>query len=165
MNGSIKVQSKVGQGSTFTVLLPLAQATVMDALPHEASEPHLAPRRRGRLLVIDDEEVVAMAIHRSLTRDHDVVYTSTAQEALALLRANEQFDVILCDLMMPEMTGMELYAELMATAPEQARRIIFVTGGAFTAQAREFLQHVPSVRIEKPFNVQQLRALVNERIR
>ncbi|MEO5770144.1 MAG: response regulator, partial [Polyangia bacterium] len=129
MNGSINVVSKVGQGSTFTVLLPLAQATVLEASPREASAPHLAPRRRGRLLVIDDEEVVAMAIRRSLTREHDVVYTSTAQEALALLRANEEFDVILCDLMMPEMTGMELYAELMASSPEQARRIIFVTGG------------------------------------
>jgi CheY-like chemotaxis protein len=132
--------------------------------PEGEAPPSAAARRRGRVLVIDDEEVVAMAIRRSLAREHDVVYAGTAQEALVRLGEPQEFDVILCDLMMPEMTGMDLHAHLLLSAPEQAQRIIFVTGGAFTARARAFLEAVPNLRIEKPFNVQQLRALVNERV-
>jgi CheY-like chemotaxis protein len=67
--------------------------------------------------------------------------------------------------MMPQMTGMELHAELARLAPEQAARIVFVTGGAFTAGARAFLDAVPNQRIEKPFETQQLRAVLNDRIR
>jgi CheY-like chemotaxis protein len=163
MGGEIRVRSAVGQGSTFTVVLPVAKAI---APAGRAAAPRLgAAVRRGRVLVIDDEPVIATAVQRSLSREHDVVFSTSAQDALGRLRAGEQYDVILCDLMMPEMTGMDLHAELLRSLPEIARRIIFVTGGAFTARAREFLETVPNLRIEKPFNVQQLRALVNERVK
>jgi CheY-like chemotaxis protein len=103
-------------------------------------------------------------LQRTLSKEHDVTYVGSAQDALTRLAAGEVFDVILCDLMMPEMTGMDLHARLLQLLPEQARRMIFVTGGAFTARAREFVESVPNLRIEKPFSVQQLRALVAERV-
>jgi CheY-like chemotaxis protein/two-component sensor histidine kinase len=163
MGGEIRVRSAVGQGSTFTVVLPVAKAITPAG---RVTAPRFgAAARRGRVLVIDDEPVIATAVQRSLSREHDVVFSTSAQEALAKLRAGEQYDVILCDLMMPEMTGMDLHAELLRSLPEVARRMIFVTGGAFTARAREFLEAVPNLRIEKPFNVQQLRSLVNERVK
>ena len=166
MNGQIRVHSKVDHGSTFTVLLPVANPGVVDARPPQTEgSGTIGANRRGRVLVIDDEEVVAMAISRALSREHEVVYSGTAQQALQLLRVPPPFDLILCDLMMPEMTGMDLYGELLKFAPEQAHRMIFVTGGAFTTRAREFLEEVPNLRIEKPFDVKQLRALVNERVR
>ena len=74
--------------------------------------------------------------------------------------AGERFDVILCDLMMPEMTGMDLYAELGKLAGDQADRLVFVTGGAFTPRAREFLERVPNARVEKPIDFQNLRLLL-----
>ncbi|HMI93714.1 MAG TPA: response regulator, partial [Polyangiales bacterium] len=70
------------------------------------------------------------------------------------------FDVILCDLMMPHMTGMELHAKLLRSHPEQAKRMVFMTAGAFTPRARAFLESVPNPRLEKPFDPQSLRALI-----
>ena len=67
--------------------------------------------------------------------------------------------------MMPQMTGMDLHADLQQSAPEQATRMVFLTGGAFTSEARSFLDGVPNQRIEKPFDTQQVRAIVNDRIR
>ena len=74
----------------------------------------------------------------------------------------EGFDLILCDLMMPDMTGMDLYAAIRAAAPEQASRMIFVTGGAFTPRAIEFLDTVTNLRLDKPFDLRNLRALVRD---
>lgn len=79
---------------------------------------------------------------------------------LAVVARGERFDVILCDLMMPRMTGMELHAQLAALAPRQAERMVLLTGGAFTAAASEFLPRVPNARVDKPFDLVSLRALV-----
>jgi len=76
------------------------------------------------------------------------------------VRAGERFDVILCDLMMPELTGMDLHAELEKLAPDQAARMVFVSGGAFTPRARDFLDRVPNARVEKPIDFQNLRVLL-----
>jgi CheY-like chemotaxis protein len=67
---------------------------------------------------------------------------------------------MLCDLMMPELTGMDLHAELLRIAPEQAQKMVFMTGGAFTTHAREFLEEVRNPRIDKPLDVDKVRALV-----
>jgi CheY-like chemotaxis protein len=77
----------------------------------------------------------------------------------------ERFDVILCDLMMPQMTGMDLHARLESQLPEQAAQMVFLSGGAFTARARAFLEEVPNQRLEKPFDARQLLLLVNDRVR
>ena len=79
-----------------------------------------------------------------------------------MLVAGERFDVILCDLMMPVMTGMDLAEELARILPEQASRVVFITGGAFTARAREFLERTPHHRLEKPLDMGRLHAVVDE---
>jgi CheY-like chemotaxis protein/two-component sensor histidine kinase len=161
--GSIEVRSEIGKGSAFRISLPVAAC----AAPEAAAPVELAPSspRRGRVLVIDDEPIVARVVERSLSTGHEVVVSSSAGEALKMLVAGEHFDVILCDLMMPQMTGMELHAELCRVAPEHAARMIFLTGGAFTPTARAFLDQTPNLRIEKPFDVRNLKALINDRIR
>ena len=163
LGGEISVESKVGVGTTFRVVLPAAR-------PDSGEQPRIAlavpdARRRGRVLVIDDEEMIGRTVRRNLSRDHDVVALTSAREALERLATGERFDVILCDLMMPEMTGMELHDELKRKNPELAQQMIFLSGGAFTPKARAFLDRVPNLRVEKPFDLQQIRALVNERIR
>jgi len=104
-------------------------------------EPTTGVIRCARVLVVDDEVMVANALARCL-RDYDVVVMVSAREALERVVNGERFDIILCDLMMPEMTGSVLYDEINRLAPDQAERMVFVTGGATTPQAQEFLATV-----------------------
>ena len=160
--GSIEVRSEVGQGTAFRISLPPARAEVLKEEPLLALD--IAARRRGRILVVDDEPMIAAAVQRTLSAEHDVVVLRSAGEALRRITAGERFDVILCDLMMPQMTGMDLHAALFRVAQEQAARMIFLTGGAFTARTQAFLDVTPNQRVEKPFNVRHLRALINDRV-
>ena len=156
--GEIQVESEVGKGSTFRVILPSARTDV----PADAARSSVRPRvgRGGRVLIVDDEPMVVLSVTRILSQEHEITARGSAQEALALLAAGQQFDVILCDLMMPDMCGMELHAEVERLAPSAAERMIFMTGGAFAPAARAFLDRVPNHRIEKPFDVQALRAVI-----
>ncbi|HLV21119.1 MAG TPA: response regulator [Polyangiaceae bacterium] len=115
------------------------------------------------MLVVDDEHIIGKVVSRALSREHDVTVLTSAGDALKLLAEGRRFDVILCDLLMPQMTGMQLHAELSRALPDQAARMIFLTGGAFGAQERAFLEGGAAV-LEKPFETRQLQSLVNARI-
>jgi signal transduction histidine kinase len=161
MGGSITVQSEIGKGTTFRVMLPSTQ----EELP-SAVEPTRAPEgRRARILVVDDEVAVGRAIRRLLSNEHDVEAVKSAREALEIIKTGKPYDVILCDLMMPEMSGMDLHAELFRNARDVADRMVFLTGGAFTGPAREFLDKVPNARFEKPLDGPNVRAMIRERLR
>jgi CheY-like chemotaxis protein len=160
LDGTIEFSTEVGKGTTFRVSFPLAAS----GAPSPEAPPAMAvqvSRRRGRVLVVDDEVMIAQVLRRVLSRHHDVRVVSSAQMAMELFVAGERFDVVLCDLMMPQITGMDLHALLVGLDRAQADRIIFMTGGAFTPAARAFVDRVPNHVIEKPFEVQALLALVN----
>jgi CheY-like chemotaxis protein len=162
LGGALTVESEVGTGTTFRVSLPIA----VPEAPEEAAPAVLAATvRRGRILVVDDEQLVVNGVKRILARVHDVVALVAAKDALALIAGGETFDLILCDLMMPDMTGMELHRELARIAPDQADRMIFMTGGAFTGEARQFLSETPKEHLEKPFDPSNLRAIVQRYLR
>jgi PAS domain S-box-containing protein len=160
LGGEISVKSELGKGSVFRVVLPSAagESPTGEALERE---PASRPARRARVLVIDDEPLVRKTIERSLLDQHDVVCAASATEAVARIEAGERFDLVLCDLMMPEMTGMAVEARLRETAPGMARRMAFLSGGAFTVEAADFLRTVgPHRTIEKPFLPDDLRRRV-----
>jgi CheY-like chemotaxis protein len=119
------------------------------------------PVRRARVLVVDDEQLITVAVHRALSLQHEVRSFDRAQAAFECVSQGERFDVILCDLMMPDMSGMELHAWVSRIAPDQAARMVFLTGGIFTTHARAFLSAVPNTHIEKPFDTHRLRLVVN----
>src|SRR5256885_3992483 len=158
LGGEIGVASVVGKGTTFRVTLPPATQTAScAAVPAAVAR---TPTPRSRVLVVDDDPRVGASVHRSLAREHDVQVLSSAHEALRRIQQGERFDVFLCDLMMPELTGMDLHAEVSRVAPDQGSRMIFITGGAFTPAARQFLDTISNPRLEKPFGLEELRAMV-----
>lgn len=119
--------------------------------------------RRPRVLCVDDEQMICNTLRRLLSPDCDVITTTSAVDALDKISHAGEFDVVFCDLMMPQVTGMDLYAELMKKAPHVVPRIIFLTGGAYTPRARAFLRETGCAYIEKPFESRQIRAVVAER--
>jgi len=155
--GEMSVQSEVGVGTVFRTLLPVATEKVADTI---TASPEVVAGGRGRILAVDDEEMVCTMIRRILHRDHDVTAVTDATEALDSLSGGERYDLILCDLMMPEMTGMEFYTRLQQAAPDQAGKIIFMTGGAFTEKTQAFLGQLAHEPIEKPFTPARLREQV-----
>jgi signal transduction histidine kinase len=161
LGGELGVDSELGRGTTFRVHLPVSARRPEPSIPART----IAPVRRGRILIVDDERLVANAFSRALRMEHDVVVRNRGREVLEMLEAGERFDAIVCDLMMPEMTGIQLYEAVTKLAPEQAKAMIFVSGGAFTSEARVFLDRVANPRLEKPFRLATLVALVNDRLR
>jgi CheY-like chemotaxis protein len=117
-------------------------------------------RDRQRILVIDDQPMLVKAIRRMLV-GHEVITASDAGSALELIRSGERFDVILCDLMLPHITGMALHDMIAETAPDQTEKMVFMTGGAFTSDAHEFFCRVPNPLVEKPFDRAALIAVIS----
>jgi CheY-like chemotaxis protein len=115
-----------------------------------------------RVLVVDDEPFICSAIQRLLRRDHAVTTATSAREALGLVSAGQWFDVILSDLMMPEMSGEELLSTLREVAPEQARRVVMMTGGAFTPRSEEFLSSLDRPHLTKPLTLEGLHAAIQK---
>jgi two-component system, cell cycle sensor histidine kinase and response regulator CckA len=155
MGGKIELESAPG-ATTFRVVLPPTQSASRTPTP---IRPLANDGRRGRLMLIDDEEVVLRSVARILT-PHEVICHRDAAAALALLQQDPRFDVILCDLMMPKMSGIEFYEALLHSRPALAERVIFLTGGATTPEAADFLATVSNPRVQKPFEVADVRALV-----
>ena len=154
LGGQIEFDSEVGRGTTFRIVLPPTGATPAAPTQHagRADRSHVA---RRTILVIDDEPFITTALRRLLD-DHEVSVLNEVPPALAAIRGGKRYDLILCDLMMPGMTGIDLYRELAHIAPEQAARVVVMTGGAFTPEARAFLDGTSVPRVEKPFELDVL---------
>lgn len=129
-----------------------------------SGEVRASAAARARILVVDDEPLIGTVIQRSLKAEHDVEVVPSARAALDRLEEGESYDILLSDLLMPGMSGMDLYRELGAHHPEMARRTVFLTGGAFTPAAREFIAREPVEWLEKPFELAHIRALVARKL-
>jgi signal transduction histidine kinase/CheY-like chemotaxis protein len=148
--GTITCESQLGRGALFRIRLPIT------AVP-----AHAAPTTvRKRILVVDDDDGVARALERILRSDYEVAVARGGQHALELIASTAPFDGFIVDIAMPEMDGPHLYERIRHTYPGLEKKIIFATGGAFTAASRAFLASVPNSRFEKPITREELRPLV-----
>ena len=156
LGGEMTVESAPGQGTTFTVHL----AAVEGAPATRAARADAKPAR-PRMLVIDDDAPIGVTLQRMLRGDVEVVPFTSGRKALDSVARGDVFDVVLCDIMMPDLTGMDFFDALKTTRPELLPRVVFMTGGAFTERAREFLdaENAPPC-IEKPLEKAAVREIV-----
>lgn len=160
LGGEMSAEPRPGGGVRFNVLLPAGRHRVKPrTTPPEALK---RPRDGARILVVDDEPLVLLSMRRALS-GHVVSEATGARQALERLR-EEEFDLILCDIMMPELTGVDLYQEIKRTRPGMEGRMVFMSGGVFSDTERNFLREVNNPRLRKPFGVDELRAVVAERL-
>jgi CheY-like chemotaxis protein len=145
--------------------------------PVPPNAPPAPETKAGRVLVVDDEPLILESIRLVLSNEFAVVVTTLPEQALAWMTPGASaeagrppevsprvpFDVVLCDVMMPGMNGIELRDRIHAVSPEQAARIVFVTGGALLPHVRAMLERVPNAWLEKPIDMEGLREFVRRR--
>jgi PAS domain S-box-containing protein len=169
LGGDITVESEVGKGTCFRVTLtpapPMAEKAEPVAQAPAGAEESAGPAPRGRVLIIDDEPFVAGLCQRALRGEQDAQVSTSAAAALSRIEAGEEFDVLLCDLMMPDMGGMELFEVLEERFPTLAKRVVFLSGGAFTHAAQSFRDRVTNPFLDKPCPPDVLRETVRKRVR
>ncbi len=161
--GEITAESQLGRGTTFRVTLPrsVAESPSRDA-PTDRRKRLSRPRRR-RLLVVDDETLLARSIELQLQEDHDVEIVATGHAAIERLRREPPFDLVLCDMMLPDISGMDVYEQARAIGNGSHERFVFMTGGSFTPRVFKFLRDNEVPCLEKPFTAEQLKEIIDPR--
>ena len=153
LGGSLTAESRPGEGSLFRVVLPASRAWSSGAFPAQGARPR-------RVLVVDADPLVGDAIARALGEGNELTTETDARRAIQLL-LEADFDVVLCDVMLREASGVDFYVELLRVAPELVPRIVFMAGGATTKGLRAFLSSMTNTYLEKPLDMNRLRRLVN----
>jgi PAS domain S-box-containing protein len=160
LGGEIGVASAPGAGATFRVSLPVQCAAEVPEPPKRAptapiATPVTAPR--ARILIVDDEPRVSRSLARML-RQHDVTVASSATHALEVLDASAgaPFDVVLTDVMMPDLDGLELYQRAIAAHPRYRRAFLFMTGGIVKPHLQDELDALRAPCLYKPFSMPQV---------
>jgi CheY-like chemotaxis protein len=112
--------------------------------------------------VVDDEPVMGRVLRRIFAGAHDVTVALHGRDALSLLDAGADFDVVFCDVVMPELSGPQVYEAVRAKYPRLADRFVFITGGALQETTRTFLSSIKNPVLTKPFELGPLRDLVRK---
>ena len=154
LGGDLRIESQAGRGTRAVVELPEAKRA-----PSVVAPAPDAPGRAARVLVVDDDPMVLTSMGR-LLRHYSVEVASGVDDGLRSL-ATQAFDIVLCDLMMPAGGGERLYRELRESSPKQAARVVFITGGATTEEARRYLALQGQPVLEKPIDLHELTVLLD----
>jgi signal transduction histidine kinase/CheY-like chemotaxis protein len=154
--GTIRVRSEPGAGAEFIVELPMRAVPALAWGAPPAAPAHRAPTPVGlRILLVDDDPVVHAVIRRTLGGTNDVVLANNGAEALRLL-TEPPFDLVLCDLKMPEVGGEDLYRRAAVAHPDMLGRFIFISGDTSNAATQAFLADAGRPLLAKPFIAAEL---------
>ena len=156
LGGEITFSSTVGMGTEFVVRLPASTARPRP----EPKAVTTTAEGRASILIVDDDPLVGSSIGRLLRRSHEVIIANSGLAALERLDSGVEFDLVLCDLMMPDMTGMDFYGRVHELFPEVTERFVFMTGGAFTEAAARFIERTEHPVLTKPIRTATLREVV-----
>jgi PAS domain S-box-containing protein len=157
LGGSIHVTSDVGRGTQFRVLLPCAEAqpSTRRSVPEDAN----VWTRARRMLVVDDDPLVARSVRRLLGDRQDVTLVNDGASALAELRRSS-YDVVLCDVAMPGMDGITVLEAAHTERLSAAHRFVFMTGSLFSQEWRQRMNAVRAPCVAKPLDIAELTAAV-----
>ncbi|MCC6558549.1 MAG: PAS domain-containing protein [Polyangiaceae bacterium] len=162
--GSMTVSSRPGEGTTFTIRLTGLEPS--DVPAPRGPTPAPPPPSRATVLFVDDEPMLLRAFARALGDQHDVLVADSGDRALAILEERAgKVDAIVCDLLMPQMTGMDLFDAIGERFPGLERRMAFMSGGAYTPRAREFVERVHNPKIPKPISIGDLEQAIADLLR
>jgi CheY-like chemotaxis protein len=156
--GEIKICTSRGHGATYQVTLPVAGPPSQE--PGLSDIPKASRKDRARILIVDDEPLLGQTLTFAFSGRHDMVLATSGREALARLEENPAFDLVLCDLMMPDVSGTKVFEVVESAHPELVPRFAFMTGGAFTEKAQEFLERYRGRCIDKPFTISDVEHLL-----
>ncbi len=164
-HGRLEFDSAPGHGTRVRMVLPAAGMALPDAeadAGDAAAKPVTATgAKKPAVLIVDDEPLVLRLLGKSLERDWQVVFAQDGGEALLKI-GREPFDVVLCDLMMPGISGMALADEIAHRDPALRDRMVFMTGGAVTPASEQFLAREDVVCVAKPLDMKQVQRLLRE---
>jgi len=167
LGGKLQIDSQRGRGTKVSVRLPRSAeaplASTVASSDGAVTNGESAPRLK--ILVVDDEPEIRRGLNRILGKKHDVALSTNGAEALQRFVAGERYDVVLCDVLMPEMTGIELSGELDRRFPEQSDRVVFMTGGATSEPARIFIEERRARVVSKPFTPREIETAVRAIVR
>lgn len=157
--GSLEVESEVGRGTLMRVVLPV-RGTLRESTRSTGARGPGEGLRRLRILLVDDEVYFLRAMRRSLGRQHDVLLAEGALDALEKLATDSAVDLVLSDLMMPDLDGVELHRRIEQTYPELARRVVFMSGGVFEERIRSYIKQAELPVLDKPFRQDEFERVV-----
>jgi CheY-like chemotaxis protein len=160
MHGQLTVESVEGKGTTFYVTIPIG-AVEPETDRRSSSMLVASAPAEARVLIVDDEPALASALEAFLSLDHHVTVVGRGDQALDLLADGQRFDAIVCDVLMPKISGIDLYEELEKSYPEMVPRMIFMTGAATMPRVAEFLTRIRNARLDKPIDVEQLKRTID----
>jgi CheY-like chemotaxis protein len=161
VGGTIHLLSQPGHGTTLCVTLPVATSDAPS--PEEVQELDApAQAQDATILLIDDEVSMQRALTRLLQRrGHDVTTATNGLEGLEALK-ERSYDIIFCDMRMPDLDGPGFYRELQQSHPHLLSRIIFLTGDILSSEAQEFFDRVDCIRLVKPLKIRDMEEVIKE---
>jgi len=165
--GDLLLDSEVGRGTRVEVRLPRPDPGRVAAAPEgrpasfPPSTPPNGPKRR--MLLIDDEALVGRAVARALRDRHELDLATSKAEATRLLADGRDYDLVLCDVMMPGGSGVDVHGWLTAHRPDLLQRFVMMTGGVFLPEAEEFLERADVPFVSKPLDREMLEQLLADR--
>ncbi len=157
--GTVTVAAAARGGARFEVRLPRTSAQ-LSAPASKTATPKPKPSERSRLLIIDDEPRLLQTYALLLADAHDVVLAQGGRNALELLEQDQTFDVVLCDLQMPEVDGVAVFDRVRQLAPALAQKVIFSSGGVVQERIKRFLEQNAVPLLAKPVREETLLAAI-----
>jgi PAS domain S-box-containing protein len=157
--GEIGIESQHQRGTCVWLALEAAPLEAVAPPKQPTFPPPSGREHAARILIVDDEPAILRALTRVLA-GYQVTRALSGKEAVTHIEQSGPFDVVFCDVMMPELSGIDVYERAKQVCPGQEQRIVFITGGAFTEQAAAFIDTIDNPKLGKPFDSGEVRALV-----